>query len=141
MDTLGFISKEKPVYLYKIIRSDASNAPIISYKEFVVVKAWSSEGNDICKEGRRFFDYYYNGRIHRKQEVGLNEFLPFITSTGFNIWSYNRDDEYAIQECKKWIISRANKFKSDLNVRATRLMADRDFCSRLEVVSKDGVDE
>ena len=141
MDTIGFISKENPVYLYKIIRSDAKNAPNISYKEFVVVKAWSSEGNDICTEGRRFFDYYYNGRIYRKQEVGLNEFLPFITPTGFNIWSYNRDDEYAIRECRKWIIFRTNKFKSDLNTRAIRLMADRDFGSRLEVISKDGIDE
>ena len=141
MCTLGFISKENPVYLYRIVRSTNKNAPSISFKEFVVVKAWSSEGNDVLNEEHRYFDYYYNGRVYRKQEVGLNEFLPFADSKSFNIWSYERDDEYAIRECRKWISQVTAQLKADLNIRAMRLMADRDFGSRLRVTEKDGTYE
>ena len=141
MNTLGFISKENPVYLYRIVRSDNKNATSVSFKEFIVVKAWSSDGNDILAEERRYFDFYYNGRMYRKQEVGISEFLPFADSRSFNIWSYERDDEYAIRECKKWISKITAQTKKDINVRAMKLMADRDFGSRLRVIEKDGVYE
>jgi len=141
MCTLGFISKENPVYLYRIVRSTNKNAPSISFKEFVVVKAWSSEGNDVLNDEHRYFDYYYNGRLYRKQEVGFSEYLPFADSKSFNIWSYERDDEYAIRECKKWIDKVTARSKADINVRAMRLMADRDFGSRLCITEKDGTYE
>ncbi len=141
MCTLGFISKENPVYLYKIVRSTNKNVPSISFKEFVVVKAWSSEGNDVFTDGHRYFDYYYNGRLYHNQEVGFSEYLPFADSKSFNVWSYERNDEYAIQECKKWINKVTARSKADINTRAMRLMADRDFGSRLCVTEKDGVYE
>ena len=139
MNTIGFIPKENSVYLYKIVRSDNKNAPITSFKEFALVKAWSSNDNDIIKEGHRYFDYYYNGRIYRKQEVGLSEFFPFTDGKSFNIWSYKRDDAYAIAECKKWLKKITDKAKTDINARAIKLMADRNFGSLLHVVVKDGV--
>lgn len=139
MCTLGFITKENPVYLYRIVRSDNKNAPLRSFKEFIVVKAWSSDGNDILHDGHRYFDYYYNGRLYRKQEVGINEFLPFVDYKSFNIWSYIRDDEYAMRECKKWINKVTTQLKTDINARAMRLMADRDFGNRLQVIEKDGI--
>lgn len=141
MDALGFISKENPVYLYKILRSDNKNAPIASFNDFIVVKAWSSKGNNILADYHRYFDYYYNGRMYRKQEVGLSEFMPFCNSKVFNIWMVERDDEFAIRECKKWLYDICSKTKADLNSRAFRLMADRDFRSRLVVNPKDGVYE
>ena len=141
MYPLGFITKEKPVYLYRIVRSDNKNAPLRSFKEFIVVNAWSSEGNDVLHEGHRYLDYYYNDRLYRKQEVGINEFLPFADSKNFNIWSYIRDDEYAIRECKKWINKITARSKTDINTRAMRLMADRDFSSRLCIIEKDGIYE
>lgn len=141
MNTLGFISKENPVYLYRIVRSDNKNAALVSFKEFIVVKAWSSNGNDVLAEGHRYFDFYYNGRLCRKQEVGISEFLPFADFRSFNIWSYERDDEYAIRECKKWISKITAQTKNDINVRALKLIADRDFGSRLCVTEKDGVYE
>ena len=141
MCTLGFISKENPVYLYRIVRSTNKNAPYISFKEFVVVKAWSSEGNDVLNDNHRYFDYYYNGRLYRKKEVGLSEYLPFADSKSFNIWSYERDDEHAIQECKKWIKEVTARSKADINAHAMRLMADRDFGSRLCITEKDGIYE
>ncbi len=136
MNALGFISKENPVYLYRIVRSNNKNASSISFKEFVVVKAWSSSDNDILKEGHRYFDFYYNGRLYRKQEVALSEFQPFGDSKSFNIWSYERNDALAISECQKWINDLACKLKKDIRTRAMRLMADRDFASRLQVTEK-----
>ena len=141
MCTLGFISKENPVYLYRIVRSTNKNAPHISFKEFVVVKAWSSKGNNVLNDCHRYFDYYYNGRLYRKQEVGLSEYLPFTDSKSFNIWSCERDDEHAIRECKKWIKEVTARSKADINARAIRLMADRDFGSRLCITEKDGTYE
>ena len=141
MCAIGFISKENPVYLYKIVRSGNNNAPSISFKEFIVVKAWSSKGNNVIEEGHRYFDYYYNGRLYRKQEVGLSEFLPFVDSKSFSIWSYKRDDEYAIRECRKWIDKLTSKLKNDINIRAKRLMADRNFSSQLHITEKDGIHE
>lgn len=141
MNVIGFISKENPVYLYKIVRSSNKKAPLISFKEFIVVKAWSSEGNDVLIDGHRYFDYHYNGRIHHKQEVGLSEFFPFIDDRGFNIWSYMRDDNYARQECKKWLDGIINKSKQDIKQRATKLINDQNFISHLHVVEKDGAHE
>jgi len=141
MCTIGFILKENPVYLYRIVRSTNKNAPSISFKEFIVVKAWSSKGNDVLSDDHRYFDYYYNGRLYHKQEVGISEYLPFADSKSFNIWSYKRDDKHAIQECKKWIDEVTARSKADIKARAMKLMADRDFCSRLCVIEKDGTYE
>lgn len=133
MDPIGFISKEKPVYLYKIVRSNSTNASSISFKEFTLVKAWSSEDDNVMATGHRYFDYYYNGRLYKKQEVGLNEFLPFSDSRSFNVWSYCRDDDYAIKECKKWITKITSRVKNDIKARALKLMADIDFGNRLTI--------
>lgn len=141
MNSIGFISKENPVYLYKIVKSDKKTAASTRFKEFIVVKAWSSEGNNVLKEGRRFFDYYYNGRLYRKQEVSLSEFCPFANSTMFNIWSYMRDDNYARHECKKWLDGIVAKSKKDIKQRATKLMNDQNFISSLHVIEKDGAHE
>lgn len=141
MNSIGFISKENPVYLYRIVRSDNKNAPSISFKEFIVVKAWSSNNNNVLKEGHRYFDYYYNGRIYRKQEVGLSEFFPFADNNTFNIWLYTRDDNYARQECKKWLNRIIDKSKQDVRQRATKLMNDQNFISNLHVIEKDGAHE
>ena len=139
MCTLGFISKENPVYLYRIVRSDKEHASNVSFKEFIVVKAWSSKSNDVLLEGHRYFDYYYNGRLYKKQEVGLSEFSPFMTFRSFNVWSYERYDDYAIRECQKWIDHILSNHKNDIHYRALKLMADKAFNNTLSVIEKDGI--
>lgn len=129
----GFIFKDDPVYLYRIIRNNGKNASNGSYKKFILVKAWSSKGNDVLHEGRRFFDFFYNGRYFRHQEVGLNEFLPFNDKLGFNIWSYERKDDYAIAKCKEWLESVNQKTKQKINAKARKLIFDREFCNTLSI--------
>ena len=44
-----------------------------------------------------------------------------------------------MRECKKWINKVTTQLKTDINARAMRLMADRDFGNRLQVIEKDGI--
>lgn len=139
MDNFKPIPKENPVYLYKIVKSDGKNSSIVSYKDFIVVKAWSSAGNKALSSDTRWFDYYYNGRIYRKLEVAKNSLSPLATSTTWNMWMYIRNDELALQMCRDWLLSRTNLARYKLQTKAKKYLNDLEFSSNLKVNPKDGV--
>lgn len=139
MDNFKPIPKENPVYLYKIVKSDGKNSSIVSYKDFIVVKAWSSAGNKALNSDNRWFDYYYNGRIYRKLEVALTSLVPIFTSTSWNMWMYIRDDKLALKMCRDWITSHIIDARHNLHVKAKKYLNDLEFSSNLKVNPKDGV--
>lgn len=126
------ISKENPVYLYKLVRYTKKNPLKSNYKEFILVRAWSSANNDL-DENKRYFDYYYNGRLYRDQEVAIDAFCSHETSTSFNIWMYDRNDKIAISECREWLNRKNDICRKLVREKASKLITDRLFTDRLNI--------
>lgn len=127
------ITKENPAYLYRIVLTANKSFGNGSYKEFAVVKAWSSSCCDILQNGSRTFDFYYNNRIYRHLVVSIEEGVPKTTSTTFSVWFKERNDEQALKLCKEWLNNKLNEKKQELNKQAWKLINDRQFASSLEV--------
>ncbi len=133
LPTLGTITKENPVYLYRIVLVANKSFGKGSYKEFIVVKAWSNIDDDVFKNHCRYFDFYYRNRIYRKEQVSLDEGVPFTTPTTFNVWFKERNDELAMSECRKWLDDKNREKRSKIRDRSQRLLYDMQFRSSLEV--------
>ena len=137
MDNLDNATRKDPVYLYKIVRSDNKTPSLSRFKEFIVVKAWLSKSQPDDLD-HVYLDYYYNGRVHRKLKADAWAAIPCTDSKNFNIWFPYRRDEEALAECKKWLNDISREAKQDLNKRANRLIANREFGSMLHITKKDG---
>lgn len=133
LPTLGTITKENPVYLYRIVLTANKSFGKGSYKEFVVVNAWSNSMDDVFKNCTRHFDFYYNNRIYRNEEVSLEEGVPFINNSVFSIWFKERNDALALAECKKFLEGKIREKRAKLHDQATRVLHDMKFMSSLEV--------
>ncbi len=131
------ISKNNPVWLYKIVRSSNKNSSRKSFKEFVLVKAWSSKNSDKLNPNKRYFDYFYKGKIHRNQEVAIDQYWSYETSTSFNIWMYDRNDKLAIDTCRSWLKSRNDISRKSIRKAASKLIEDSMFTDNLNIVEDD----
>ena len=133
LPTLGTITKENPVYLYRIVLTANKSFGKSSYKEFVVVKAWSNAVDDVLKTSRRHFNFYYNNRFYRNEEVSVEEGVPFINNSVFSIWFKERNDALALSECRKFLDGKIREKRAKIHDQATRVLHDIEFMSSLEV--------
>ena len=133
MSTIDPISKDNPIHLYRIILKANKSYGKGTYKEFSVFYAWSSKDFDVCGSDKRLVDFYYKDRLYRKQAISLDEGVPYISKSVFNIWFYERNDTAAIKACKEWLKSRIDSRADEVRNQAWRIVHDREFMNDLTI--------
>ena len=134
MNTVDPIFKDNPIYLYRIVLKANKSYGKGTYKEFSMVRAWSSKDFDIHESNTRLVDFYYKNRMYKKYAVALDEGIPHTGKSTFNIWFRDRNDAAAIEACKDWLSSRIDSRADEVREQAWRVIYDREFMHDLNVV-------
>lgn len=130
MNNIGRGSKDDPVYLYKLVRSNNDMSQKQTYKEFVLVKAWVSDKIS-SDPNTKLFNYLYNGRIYKNLKVSSFPCTPMTEGSSFNIWMYERHDIFAIHLCEEWLKERIDISRQKIKKLSLKCMKDREFLNNL----------
>lgn len=126
------ITKENPVYLYRIVQTANKSLGLGSYKEFVCVKAWLAI-NAVMGDDSYIFSYYYNDRLYHSRVPNTPNTIVCDSKNTFAFWTYEKNDELAMSLCKDWLKNQIAGRQLDLKNRAYRMLYDKEFLYSLEI--------
>lgn len=125
------ITKDNPVFLYRLVNSSTNNQSPGSYKEFICTLAWADH-RDQRYDRDTVLRYMYHGKLHKIRVS--EEPLHYLEDTNvFVIWSWVVDDKLALDLCAEWISKKIAKRSEEINRLAWRTIHDRNFLYSLEV--------
>lgn len=126
------ITKENPVYLYRIVQTANKSLGLGSYKEFICVKAWL-DMNAVMGDDCYIFSYYYNDRLYHSRVPNTPNTIVCDSKNTFAFWTYEKNDELAMSLCKDWLKNQIAGRQLDLKNRAYRMLYDKEFLYSLEI--------
>ena len=125
------ITKENPVFLYRLVNSSTNNQSPGSYKELICTLAWADK-RDQRYGSDTVLRYLYHDKLHKVRVH--DEALRCADNTNvFAVWAEYPDDKLALDLCRQWIQNKLTKRSEEINRLAWRTIHDRDFLYSLEV--------
>ena len=143
------VTKDNPVYLYKIVKTKNKQTGNGTFKELVRLKAWPSEKtkiktcfdkmDDQMKGLLSEVDFYYNDRLYRNFLTASNEGCIFVNQSDvWSVWFNEPNDEEALKFFRQLLRKRNHDKLIELREQAWKLIFDQQFAESLVCPITDG---